>query len=64
MRRFPAIAVAALAAFGGIFAHAQNAQLVPLCTTVSTPADKQIDACNKILALKVLAGDKLAAIYY
>jgi tetratricopeptide (TPR) repeat protein len=44
--------------------RAQNTQLGPLCTTASTPADKQIDACNKIIALKVLWGDKLAAIYF
>jgi hypothetical protein len=27
-------------------------QLGSLCTTDTTPADQQIDACNKILALK------------
>jgi len=29
-----------------------------------TPADKQIDACNRIIALKVFAGEKLATIYF
>jgi len=39
-------------------------QLGPLCTTETTPADQQIDACNKILALKVFSGEKLATIYF
>lgn len=41
-----------------------RAQLGPLCTTDTTPADMQIDACNKIIALKVFSGDKLATIYF
>jgi tetratricopeptide (TPR) repeat protein len=41
-----------------------NAQLGPLCTSGDTPADKQIDACNKIMALKVFSGEKLATIYF
>jgi tetratricopeptide (TPR) repeat protein len=41
-----------------------NQQLGPLCTSENTPADKQIDACNKIIALKVFSGPKLAAIYF
>jgi tetratricopeptide (TPR) repeat protein len=39
-------------------------QLGPLCTTDTTPADQQIDACNKIIALKVFSGEKLATIYF
>jgi len=42
----------------------QKQQLGPLCTTHTTPPDRQIDACNKILALKVFTGDKLATIYF
>ena len=42
----------------------QRAQLGPLCTSEGTPADKQIDACNKIIALKVFSGDKLADVYF
>ncbi len=42
----------------------QRAQLGPLCTSEGTPADKQIDACNKIIALKVFSGEKLATIYF
>jgi hypothetical protein len=34
------------------FAQARN-QLGPLCTTDTTPADQMIDACSKIIALKV-----------
>ena len=41
-----------------------RAQLGPLCTTDTTPADQQIDACNKIIALKVFSGEKLATIYF
>ena len=42
----------------------QHAQLGPLCTTDTTPADKQIDACNKIIALKVFSGAQLATIHF
>jgi tetratricopeptide (TPR) repeat protein len=42
----------------------QRNQLGPLCTTDTTPADQQIDACNKIVALKVFTGEKLATIYF
>ena len=44
-------------------AQARN-QLGPLCTTDTTPADKMIDACNKIIALKVFSGEKLATIHF
>ena len=33
-----------------------RSQLGPLCTTDGTPADAQIDACNKIIALKAFSG--------
>jgi tetratricopeptide (TPR) repeat protein len=39
-------------------------QLGPLCTTDATPADQMIDACTKIVALKVFSGEKLATIYF
>ena len=45
------------------FAQARN-QLGPLCTTDTTPADQQIDACNKIIALKVFSGEQLAGVYF
>src|SRR6476659_1707007 len=41
-----------------------RSQLGPLCTTDTTPADQMIDACNKIIALKVFSGEKLATIYF
>jgi len=41
-----------------------RAQLGPLCTTETTPADQMIDACDKIIALKVFTGEKLATIYF
>ena len=42
----------------------QRSQLGPLCTSDTTPADQQIDACNKIIALKVFSGEKLATIHF
>src|SRR5438445_2879650 len=41
-----------------------RAQFGPLCTTDTTSADQQIDACNKIIALKIFSGAKLATIYF
>ncbi|MCA6121780.1 caspase family protein [Bradyrhizobium sp. WSM 1704] len=41
-----------------------RAQLGPLCTTETTPADQMIDACTKIIALKVFSGEKLATIHF
>jgi tetratricopeptide (TPR) repeat protein len=46
-----------------VFAQSR-AQLGPLCTSGDTPADKQIEACNKIIALKVFSGEQLATIYF
>jgi tetratricopeptide (TPR) repeat protein len=45
------------------FAQARN-QLGPLCTTDTTPADQMIDACTKIVALKVFKGEQLATVYF
>ncbi|OAF19782.1 caspase family protein [Bradyrhizobium neotropicale] len=44
-------------------AQARN-QLGPLCTTDTTPPDQMIDACNKIVALKVFGDGQLATIYF
>ncbi|CCD93611.1 conserved exported hypothetical protein [Bradyrhizobium sp. ORS 375] len=41
-----------------------RAQLGPLCTTETTPADQMISACTKIIALKVFSGGQLATIYF
>ena len=48
----------------GALPRPARTQLGPLCTTDTTPADQQIDACNKIIALKVFSGEKLASIYF
>ena len=54
-----------LAALFASPASAQSrSQLGPLCATETTPADKMIDACNKIIALKVFSGGQLATIYF
>jgi tetratricopeptide (TPR) repeat protein len=42
----------------------KRSELGPLCTSEGTPADKQIDACNKIIALKVFSGAKLATVHF
>ena len=35
-----------------------------LCTSERTPADRQIDACNKIIARKLVSGAELATVYF
>src|SRR5947207_7065101 len=65
MRRAILILSLLAAALWSVPSLAQSrAQLGPLCTTDSTPADQMIDACNKIIALKVFTGEKLATIYF
>jgi len=44
-------------------AQARN-QLGPLCTTDTTPADQMINACTKIIALKIFRGEQLATVYF
>lgn len=39
-------------------------QLGPLCTTETTPADQMVNACTKIIALKVFRGEQLATVYF
>ena len=58
------LAMVAAALWSGPVVAQSNAQLGPLCTSDNTPADKQIDACNKIIALKVFSGEKLATVYF
>ena len=50
--------------WGGPCLAQSRAQLGPLCTSENTPADQQIDACNKIIALKVFNGEQLATVYF
>src|ERR1700676_3600740 len=65
MRRSILIPAMVLAALWSAPALAQSrAQLGPLCTSEATPADQQIDACNKIIALKVFSGANLATVYF
>jgi tetratricopeptide (TPR) repeat protein len=58
------LATAAIASFSAPVSAQQRSQLGPLCTTETTPADQQIDACNKIIALKVFSGTQLATVYF
>ena len=55
--------IAAALSSAPTFAQSRS-QLGPLCTTDTTPADQQIDACNKIIALKVFSGGQLANVYF
>jgi tetratricopeptide (TPR) repeat protein len=65
MRRLIPILTLLAAALWSLPVFAQSrAQLGPLCTSEATPADQQIDACNKIIALKVFSGEKLATVYF
>lgn len=65
MRRPSLILVLLISSLWPAAAPAQSrAQLGPLCTSEATPADQQIDACNKILALKAFSGGPLAAVYF
>jgi tetratricopeptide (TPR) repeat protein len=41
-----------------------RSQLGPLCTTETTPADQMVDACSKIIGLKVFKGEQLATVYF
>ncbi len=65
MLRLIVMMTLALAALWSEPSLAQSrSQLGPLCTTDTTPAEAQIDACNKIIALKVFAGQQLATIHF
>jgi tetratricopeptide (TPR) repeat protein len=57
-------ALVAVTLFSAPASAQQRTQLGPLCTTDTTPADQQIDACNKIIALKVFSGEQLATTYF
>jgi tetratricopeptide (TPR) repeat protein len=65
MRRSILLLALLLTALWSAPSFAQSrAQLGPLCTSETTPADQQIDACNKIIALKVFSGEQLATVYF
>jgi tetratricopeptide (TPR) repeat protein len=63
-RLFPIFALLAATLWSAPSSAQSRAQLGPLCTTETTPAEQQIDACNKIIALKVFSGEKLATVYF
>ena len=56
-----AIAISALLA---LVAPSYAQDIGTLCTSEGTPADRQIDACNKIIAMKRFSGGQLSAIYF
>jgi tetratricopeptide (TPR) repeat protein len=65
MRRLFVMATLVAALLVPQHASAQSrSQLGPLCTSDGTPADQQIAACDKIIALKVFSGEKLATVYF
>jgi hypothetical protein len=65
MLRLIVMMILALAALWSEPSFAQSrSQHGPLCTTDGTPADAQIEACNKIIALKAFSGQQLATIYF
>jgi tetratricopeptide (TPR) repeat protein len=65
MRRLlAALALLATALWSAPCLAQARSQLGPLCTTDTTPAAQQIDACNKIIALKVFKGEQLATVYF
>lgn len=65
MRRpFLILAVLAAALWSQPTLAQSRTQLGPLCTSETTPADQQIDACNKIIALKAFSGGQLAQVYF
>ncbi len=65
MRRLTVVLALATAALWSEPSFAQSrSQLGPLCTSETTPADQQIDACSKIIALKVFSGAQLATVYF
>src|SRR5713101_652083 len=63
-RWIPLLAMVATALWSMPALAQSRAQLGPLCTSEGTPVDQQIDACDKIIALKVFSGEKLATIYF
>ncbi|QPF82922.1 caspase family protein [Bradyrhizobium genosp. L] len=65
MRRLLLIPCLLAAVLWAVPCFAQSrAQLGPLCTTDTTPADQMVDACSKIIALKAFTGEKLATVYF
>ena len=65
MRRlFLAFCLLAAALWSAPCSAQSRSQLGPICTTETTPADQMVDACSKIIALKVFKGEQLATVYF
>lgn len=64
MRQLIALCLLAATTWSAPALAQARSQLGPLCTTDTTPADQMIDACNKIVALKVFKGGQLATIHF
>ncbi|MEH2486997.1 caspase family protein [Bradyrhizobium sp. AZCC 2230] len=65
MRRlFLAFCLLAAALWSAPCSAQSRSQLGPLCTTETTPADQMVEACSKIIALKVFKGEQLATVYF
>ena len=63
-RQFIALALLATPLWSAPASAQSRGQLGPLCTTETTPADQMVDACSKIIALKVFKGEQLATVYF
>ena len=65
MRRFWICAMATAVALLGSFGPGSSAENIGLvCTSENTPADAQIAACTKIIAMKKFSGGQLASLYF
>jgi tetratricopeptide (TPR) repeat protein len=65
MRRFSIIAMTAAVIVFGSFAPVSSAENIGLvCTSENTPADAQIAACSKIIAMKRFSGGQLSSLYF
>ncbi|MGY4603061.1 tetratricopeptide (TPR) repeat protein [Bradyrhizobium sp. USDA 4474] len=63
-RQLIALALLAAPLWSAPASAQSRGQLGPLCTTETTPADQMVDACSKIIALKVFKGAQLATVYF
>jgi tetratricopeptide (TPR) repeat protein len=63
-RQLVALALLAATLWSAPASAQSRSQLGPLCTTDTTPSDQMVDACSKIIALKVFKGEQLATVYF
>jgi tetratricopeptide (TPR) repeat protein len=65
MQRFSFVAMTAAVIVVGSFAPVSSAENIGLvCTSENTPADAQIAACSKIIAMKRFSGGQLSSLYF